>query len=63
MTNIQPNENGKVKRAQKRLRRHLNRLDDVSNLNAGQRDALFAQVLADLVRLELREVSPSEDNN
>lgn len=53
MADIQPNAQGKVKQARKRLRRHLNRLQTAGSLTAGQRDQLFVDVLTDLTRLQL----------
>lgn len=57
MADINPNAEGKVKKAQKRLRNHLNNLKNADQLTAGQRDVLFATVLIDLVRIRLYELN------
>jgi len=62
MTNIQPNANGKVQRARKRLRRHLTRLRSADSLTAGQRDLLFVEVLEDLTRLQLHLMGQREED-
>ena len=53
MADIQPNAQGKVQRARKRLRRHLQQLQTADTLTAGQRDQLFVAVLTDLTRIQL----------
>jgi hypothetical protein len=61
MKDIQPNKQGKVKKAQKRLRRHQTDLGNADQLTAGQRDLLFVSVLQDLIRIELFRLGRLED--
>ena len=57
MANIQPNAQGKITIAKRRLKRHLADLKTADQLTAGQRDMLFATVLVDLVRIKLYELN------
>lgn len=63
MADIQPNAQGKVKKAKKRLRRHIANLNDAGSLTAGQRDALFADVLIDLTRIRLHDLNQLGDDD
>ena len=63
MADIQPNAQGKVKQAQKRLKRHLRQLKQADSLTAGQRDALFVKVQMDLVRLQLWQLNQLSDED
>ena len=56
MANIQPNAQGKVRQAQKRLKRYLQQLKNADSLTAGQRDALFAKVQIALIRIQLHQL-------
>lgn len=62
MADIQPNAQGKVKRAQKQLKGYLGQLKDADSLSAGQRDALFAKVQTALVRIQLWELNQLSDD-
>ncbi len=62
MTNIQPNAQSKVRRAQKHLKGYLQELKNADNLTAGQRDALFAKVQIALVRIQLFELNQLDDD-
>jgi len=63
MADINPNAQGKVKQAQKRLKRHIASLKTADQLTAGQRDALFVSVLLDLVRIKLFELNNLGDED
>lgn len=63
MADIQPNAQGKVQKAKKRLRRHIANLNDAASLTAGQRDALFADVLIDLTRIRLHDLNQLGDDD
>jgi hypothetical protein len=54
--NITPNAQGKSRRAQKRLRKHLRDIRNAGSLTAGQRDQLFANILEDMILLKLRQL-------
>ena len=63
MADIQPNAQGKVQQAKKRLRRHISNLKNAGGLTAGQRDALFANVLIDLARIRLHDLNQLGDED
>ncbi len=63
MTNIQPNAQGKVKRARKQLKGYMRQLKNADSLSAGQRDALFAKVQIALVRIKLWELNNLSDDD
>lgn len=62
MANITANAaQGRELRIKKRLRKRLAQLQNADQLTAGQRDALFAAVLSDLVRLNLFRMGVQND--
>ncbi len=62
MANITANAaQGRELRIKKRLRKRLAKLQNADQLTAGQRDALFAAVLSDLVRLNLFRMGVQND--
>lgn len=61
MATIQANAQGKVQQARKRLKKNLQQLKQAGALNAAQRDALFADALMDLHRIELWRLGRLED--
>ena len=61
MATIQANAQGRIRRARKRLKRNLRQLKQAGALNGAQRDALFADVLMDLCRIELWRLGRLED--
>lgn len=63
MADIQPNAQGKVQQARKRLRSYLQQLKNADSLTAGQRDALFAKVQIALVRIQLWELNQLSDDD
>ena len=62
MTDIQPNAKGKIRRAQKRLRRHIINLRNADQLTAGQRNQLFARILEDLVRINMHLIGEEDES-
>ena len=61
MAAIQANTQGKVQQARKRLKKNLRQLGQAGAFNAAQRDALFADALIDLHRIELWRLGRLED--
>jgi len=61
MAAIQANTQGKVQQARKRLKKNLRQLKQAGAFNAAQRDALFADALIDLHRIELWRLGRLED--
>lgn len=63
MADIQPNAEGKVAQARKRLKKHITDLKNADALTAGQRDVLFGKILLDLCRMELYKLNQLGDND
>lgn len=61
MAAIQANTQGKVQQARKRLKKNLRQLKQAGAFNTAQRDALFADALIDLHRIELWRLGRLED--
>jgi hypothetical protein len=60
MTDIQPNAEGRIRKAKKQLRLHLKMLNNVDSLTADQRNKLFTKVLISLVRIQINQLGQKE---